>query len=66
MIVAVSVPRERTEQRTEQRTQERTEWVQADVDYRLHTGQTPLPVEPDVDRISGWSVSAHRRHWGWA
>jgi hypothetical protein len=40
--------------------------VQADVECRLHTGQTPLPVEPDVDRISGWSVSAHRRHWGWA
>ncbi len=39
--------------------------VQAEVDHRLHTGQTTLPVDPDVDRISEWSVNAHRRHWGW-
>lgn len=37
--------------------------VQADVESRLEIGRTPLPVEPDLDTISAWSVNAHRRHW---
>jgi hypothetical protein len=31
----------------------------------LETGRTPLPDSPDLDAISDWSVSAHRRHWHW-
>lgn len=29
----------------------------------LESGATPLPTEADTDRISAWSVDAHRRHW---
>ncbi|MQM28220.1 nucleotidyltransferase domain-containing protein [Glycomyces albidus] len=29
----------------------------------LESGATPLAAEPDVDRISAWSVGAHQRHW---
>ena len=29
----------------------------------LEDGRTPLPPEPDLDRISKWSVTAHQRHW---
>jgi predicted nucleotidyltransferase len=29
----------------------------------LESGATPLPAEADIDRISAWSVDAHRRHW---
>jgi uncharacterized protein len=39
--------------------------VQAQVEDLLATGRTPLPDEPDRAAISGWAVSAHRRHWGW-
>ncbi|MBB4912368.1 nucleotidyltransferase domain-containing protein [Actinophytocola algeriensis] len=39
--------------------------VQARVEDLLDTGKTPLPDEPDRRAISEWSVSAHRRHWGW-
>jgi predicted nucleotidyltransferase len=39
--------------------------VQAQVEELLATGKTPLPEVPDVDAISDWAVSAHRRHWGW-
>lgn len=39
--------------------------VQAQVEDLLATGRTPLPDEPDHTAISGWAVSAHRRHWGW-
>jgi len=39
--------------------------VQAQVEDLLATGKTPLPDAPDLAAISGWAVSAHRRHWGW-
>jgi predicted nucleotidyltransferase len=39
--------------------------VAADVEDRLATGRTPLPERADLPAISAWSVSAHRRHWGW-
>lgn len=39
--------------------------VQAEVEELLATGRTPLPDEPDHAAVSGWAVSAHRRHWGW-
>jgi predicted nucleotidyltransferase len=39
--------------------------VQADVRAVLASGQTPLTAEPALDVISDWSVSSHRRHWGW-
>lgn len=29
----------------------------------LASGRTPLPAEPDLERISAWSVDAHLRHW---
>jgi hypothetical protein len=40
----------------------------ADVRARIEAAvdDSPLPAEPDVDAISAWSVSAHRRQWGWA
>jgi hypothetical protein len=39
--------------------------VQASVEQILTAGTTPLPAEPDLDRISAWCVDVHRRHWGW-
>ena len=39
--------------------------VAADVEDRLAAGRTPLPERADVAAIGAWSVSAHRRHWGW-
>jgi hypothetical protein len=39
--------------------------VQAQVEDVLATGKTPLPEEPDLAAVSDWSVSAHRRQWGW-
>jgi hypothetical protein len=39
--------------------------VRAQVEDSLSSGRTPLPAEPDMGAISDWSVSAHRRHWGW-
>ncbi|WP_035701034.1 DNA polymerase beta superfamily protein, partial [Glycomyces tenuis] len=29
----------------------------------LESGSAVLPAEPDTDRISVWSIEAHRRHW---
>lgn len=40
--------------------------VRAEVERRLARGQTPLPPRPDVAAVTAWSVTAHRRHWGWA
>lgn len=40
--------------------------VQAQVEDLLATGRTALPAQPDWDSIGTWSVSAHRRHWGWS
>lgn len=40
--------------------------IQAQLEELLATGRTPLPAEPDLDTISDWSTSAHRRHWGWS
>ena len=39
--------------------------VQAQIHELLATGRTPLPAEPDLDTITDWSASAHRRHWNW-
>lgn len=38
--------------------------VQARVEERLASGHTPLQSHADVAAVSEWSVSAHRRHWG--
>jgi predicted nucleotidyltransferase len=35
------------------------------IEQRLDAGHTPLPQHPDFARLSDWSVSAHRRRWGW-
>lgn len=40
--------------------------VAGQVEDFLGTGATPLPERPDLDAVSPWSASAHRRHWGWA
>lgn len=40
--------------------------VEADVLHLLESGRTPLPDEPALAAVSAWSISAHRRHWGWA
>lgn len=40
--------------------------VQAEIERRLETGDTPLPAEPDAATISAWSTTAHRRYWGWS
>ena len=40
--------------------------LQCQIEELLDTGRTPLRAEPDLDTVSRWSVSAHRRHWGWA
>jgi uncharacterized protein len=37
--------------------------VRARIAAVLDSGSTPLAPEPDVDRVSAWSISAHRRHW---
>jgi len=42
------------------------EAIESEVEDRLRSGRTPLPAEPDRDRVSAWSVQAHRRHWGWS
>ncbi len=39
--------------------------VRSQVEELLAAGRTPLPAEPDWDTITGWSVHAHRTHWGW-
>jgi len=44
---------------------EEIDQVQATIEQLLDTGRTPLPAEPDLDHISEWSVTAHRRHWNW-
>jgi uncharacterized protein len=40
--------------------------VRSKVEHLLAANATPLPTEPDLQTISDWSTSAHRRHWGWA
>jgi hypothetical protein len=40
--------------------------VQDGVERLLTSGRTPLPEDADIDRISAWAVSAHKRHWNWA
>lgn len=40
--------------------------VRSEVERLLATDATPLPADPDLATISGWSTSAHRRHWGWS
>ncbi|MEJ3748657.1 nucleotidyltransferase domain-containing protein [Actinomycetes bacterium KLBMP 9797] len=39
--------------------------MRSEVESRLLEGRTPLPADPDLDRVSAWSVAAHRRHWAW-
>jgi len=39
--------------------------IEAEIQDRLDTGRTPLPEDADLATIAAWSVSAHRRHWGW-
>lgn len=39
------------------------EAVRAGITAVLESGSTPLAPEPDTDRVSAWSVGAHRRHW---
>lgn len=39
--------------------------VRGYVEELLESGRTPLPVEPDWETVSAWSVDAHRRQWGW-
>lgn len=39
--------------------------LEAEVRDLLDTGRTPLPPVADHIAITAWSVSAHRRHWGW-
>lgn len=55
----------RGEVRTVEDVLAQIEDVQARIEQRLRTGDTPLPPEPDSDAISTWLVTAHRRHWGW-
>jgi predicted nucleotidyltransferase len=40
--------------------------VRATVEELVDAGRTPLPAEANLEAISAWSVSAHRRHWGWS
>lgn len=37
--------------------------VRSTVEALLVGGRTALPEDPDLDRVSAWSVDAHRRHW---
>ena len=39
--------------------------LEAQIRDRLDGGRTPLAEDADLPAISAWSVSAHRRHWGW-
>lgn len=39
--------------------------VARSIEARLGAGETPLPAQPDWERIGRWSVEAHRRHWQW-
>lgn len=39
--------------------------VQVEIEAFLAAGRTPLPADPDLERISDWSSNAHRIHWGW-
>ncbi|WP_028709322.1 nucleotidyltransferase domain-containing protein [Propionicicella superfundia] len=40
--------------------------LEAHVRELLDTRRTPLREAADLDAITAWAVSAHRRHWGWA
>lgn len=39
--------------------------LENDIKALLADGRTPLPDKPDWERISTWSVRAHKLHWGW-
>jgi hypothetical protein len=39
--------------------------IEADIEQALTAGTTPLPPEPDLDAVSAWSTTAHRRQWNW-
>ncbi len=39
--------------------------LEAEIRDRLDSGRTPLAEDADLPAVSAWSVSAHRRHWGW-
>lgn len=39
--------------------------VQAEIEDLVSSGGSPLPPEADLTTVSDWSLSAHRRHWGW-
>lgn len=40
--------------------------VRARVEDLLVSGTSPLPETADYAAISGWAITAHRRHWGWS
>ncbi|MCH7230926.1 nucleotidyltransferase domain-containing protein [Glycomyces sp. L485] len=37
--------------------------VRARIVALLDSGTAPLAPEPDLERVSAWSISAHQRHW---
>jgi predicted nucleotidyltransferase len=37
--------------------------IRARITALLESGATALPAGPDTDRITAWSIDAHRRHW---
>lgn len=37
--------------------------LEAEIGAVLAGGRSPLPERPDLERVSAWSVDAHRRHW---
>jgi predicted nucleotidyltransferase len=39
--------------------------VAGEVQEALDSGRTQLPERADEPAINGWSIDAHRRHWGW-
>ncbi|MBM7789981.1 nucleotidyltransferase domain-containing protein [Tenggerimyces flavus] len=39
--------------------------LQLRIEEDLEAGRTPLPPEPEWERLGEWSTSAYRRHWGW-
>lgn len=36
------------------------------LEWIIEQGSSPLPETPDWDRVDGWAISVHRRHWGWS
>jgi hypothetical protein len=39
--------------------------LEFEVRAALDGGYLAVPQHPDIQRLSAWSVAAHRRHWGW-